>query len=97
MSAIRLDDGYGYLTFEFDPPAGSPAAPPVKLDLYAANAAYLRAHAEAPDNPWPGFCAYLAAVGFPDLSHMNAAKVIRAVQAEIERLGKADAGSGSAG
>jgi len=94
---VQIDDDYGYLTFEFAPPPGADPVEPVRADLYAVNAAYLQSYKDAPGDPWPLFVSRLAGQGFPTLSHMNAERVERAVQAEINRLGKADAGSGSAG
>jgi len=97
MAAIQLDDAFGYLTFEFAPPPGADPVEPVRADLYAVNAAYLQSYKEAPDDPWPLFALRLAGMGFPTLSHMNAEKVVKAVQAEIKRLGKDETDSTNPG
>lgn len=102
---IKLDDEYGYLTFEFAAPIDSttPGDPPVvpgrvRLDVYETNAAYValyqRVTATDPAAdvtvPWRD---HLYTLGFPPMSWANANYVVRAVQAAIDRLGKADGDS----
>ncbi len=102
MPAVKFDDAYGYLTFEFAAPAGGEPPPPVTVDLYETHRQYLEMHAKFKDDPDPhalGFAwrEHLYTLKFPPMSVANATHVVQLVVAEMDRLGKAGAGSGSAG
>jgi len=100
---VKFDNAYGYLTFEFDPPVGDgPPPKPVRLDVYETHKEYadvMDAHKEAADGHAAGLAwrQHLYGLGFPPMSVANGYQVVKQVVAEMERLGKADAGSGSAG
>lgn len=94
-SSIPFDATYGYLTFQLDMPAGSSPREPVTLDLYAADVAYVAAYTASPADPWEQFSEWLVSQGFPPHSRLNASRVYAACAAEIDRLKKADSGSGT--
>jgi len=103
---VKFDDSYGYLTFEFEPTAvmveGERPPRPVRLDVYETHKAYadvMDAHKEDADAHAAGLAwrEHLYGLGFPPMSVANGYQVVRQVVAEMDRLGKAGAGSGSAG